>query len=157
MATDVDTIDASIQTKRDHPIILAVILVILMILLRSIVGSCVVGCHNRSHLVPQWVSQLVFNLFISELIRLCHQVRLSGVRNRLQHLLMTRQRGITGIPAKVYVADRHRWCYYLGGRGPGTTLRPVGHPNSILGSAAFIVAFGVLLDTFIVRSLLVPH
>ena len=72
--------------------------------------------------------------------------------------LMTRLREAASM-ARGGRADRaggHRRGYYLGARGAGWHVRGAGHAAvTFLAELGFAVAFGVLLDTLVVRSVLV--
>lgn len=149
------------------PIVLAVILVILMLLLRSIVAPVLlIGSVVLSYAAALGVSALVFNNVFGfpgadAAVPLFGFVFLVALGVDYNIFLMTRVR---------------EESVHLGTR-PGI-LRGLGRTGSVITSAgivlaatfaalavipilflvqiAFIVAFGVLLDTVVVRSLLVP-
>lgn len=167
-ATDIDSVDTSIRDRTlIIPIVLVVILLILMALLRSIVAPLIlIGTVIVSFGAALGVSALVFdgvfgfpgadpsvplygfvflvalgvdyNIFLMSRVReesLVHGTR-SGI---LRGLVATG--GVITSAGLVLAA----------------TFAALGViPILFLAQIAFIVAFGVLLDTFVVRSLLVP-
>jgi putative drug exporter of the RND superfamily len=167
-ATDIDSIDTSIRDRTlIIPIVLVVILLILMALLRSVVAPLLlIGTVIVSFGAALGVSALVFdgvfdfpgadpsvplygfvflvalgvdyNIFLMSRVReesLAHGTR-SGI---LRGLVATG--GVITSAGLVLAA----------------TFAALGViPILFLAQIAFIVAFGVLLDTFVVRSLLVP-
>lgn len=167
-ATDVDTIDASIQDRNVIiPIILAVILVILMILLRSIVAPVLlITTTVISFGTAMGVSALVFNhlfdfpgadpavplygfvflvaLGIDYNIFLMTRVREESLKHGTRQGVL---RGLTVTGGVITSAG-----VVLAATFAALSVIPI----LFLVQLAFIVAFGVLLDTFIVRSLLVP-
>ena len=167
-ATDIDSNDTSIRDRTlIIPIVLAVILVILMLLLRAIVAPVLlilsVICSFGAAL---GVSALVFNhvlhfsgadpavplygfVFLVALgvdynIFLMSRVREESLRHGT-HLGILR--GLVATGGVITSA----------GLVLASTFAALGViPILFLAQIAFIVAFGVLLDTFLVRSLLVP-
>lgn len=167
-AVDVDTNDAS---KRDRtliiPVVLAVITVILMLLMRSIVaGIMLISTTVLSFGSAMGVSALVFDhLFefpgADPSVPLYGFVFLVALGIDYNIFLMTRVReealrygtregfvrgvALTGgviTSAGIVLAATFAALYVI--------------PILFLAQLAFIVAFGVLLDTFVVRTLLVP-
>jgi len=167
-ATDVDTNDTSIRDRTVIiPVILVVILVILMLLLRSVLAPVLLILSTIvSFGTALGVSALVFNhvfdfpgadpavplygfVFLVALGVDYNIFLMSRVREEtMQH--GTRQ-GITrGLVATGGVITS-------AGLVLAATFAALGViPILFLAQIAFIVAFGVLLDTFVVRSLLVP-
>lgn len=167
-ATDVDTVDASIQDRNlIIPIILAVILVILMILLRSILAPVLlIATTVISFGTAMGVSALVFNhvldfpgadpavplygfvflvaLGIDYNIFLMTRVREESLKHGTRQGVL---RGLTVTGGVITSAG-----VVLAATFAALSVIPI----LFLVQLAFIVAFGVLLDTFIVRSLLVP-
>ncbi|MDN6638417.1 MAG: MMPL family transporter [Yaniella sp.] len=167
-ATDVDTIDASIDDRNlIIPIILAVILGILMILLRSILAPILLGATTViSFGTARGVSALVFNgvfdfpgadpavplfgfvflvaLGIDYNIFLMTRVREESLKHGTRQGVL---RGLTVTGGVITSAG-----VVLAATFAALSVIPI----LFLVQLAFIVAFGVLLDTFIVRSLLVP-
>ncbi len=167
-ATDVDTIDASIDDRNlIIPIILAVILVILMILLRSILAPfLLIATTVISFGTAMGVSALVFNhifgfpgadpavplygfvflvaLGIDYNIFLMTRVREESLKHGTREGVL---RGLTVTGGVITSAG-----VVLAATFAALSVIPI----LFLVQLAFIVAFGVLLDTFIVRSLLVP-
>ena len=167
-ATDVDTIDASIDDRNlIIPIILAVILVILMLLLRSIVAPILlIATTVVSFGTALGVSALVFNgifdfpgadpavplfgfvflvaLGIDYNIFLMTRVREESLKHGTREGVL---RGLTVTGGVITSAG-----VVLAATFAALAVIPI----LFLAQLAFIVAFGVLLDTFIVRSLLVP-
>ena len=167
-ATDVDTNDTSIRDRTlIIPIVLAVILVILMLLLRSILApvllilSVIVSFGSALG-----VSALVFNNVFDfpgadPAVPLYGFVFLVALGIDYNIFLMTRVREeslvhgtrkgiLRGLVATGGVITS-------AGLVLAATFAALGViPILFLAQLAFIVAFGVLLDTFIVRSLLVP-
>jgi len=167
-ATAVDTEAASIRDRTlIIPLVLLVILVILMLLLRSIVAPVLlVGTVVLSFAATMGVSALVFNhvfqmpgadpavplfgfvflvaLGIDYNIFLMTRVREEALRVGAR-AGMSRGLGITGgviTSAGIVLASTFAALAVI--------------PILFLLQLAFIVAFGVLLDTILVRSLLVP-
>lgn len=167
-ATDVDTNDTSIRDRTlIIPVILVVILVILMLLLRSIVAPVLLILSTIvSFATALGVSALVFTHVLDfpgadpsvPLYGFVFLVAL-GVdyniflmsRVREESLVHGTRRGITrGLVATGGVITS-------AGLVLAATFAALGViPILFLAQIAFIVAFGVLLDTFLVRSLLVP-
>ncbi|WP_194421861.1 MMPL family transporter [Microbacterium abyssi] len=167
-ATSVDTNDASIHDRNlIIPIILAVILVILMLLLRSILAPVLLILTTvLSFGTAMGVSALVFNGVFDfpgadPAVPLYGFVFLVALGIDYNIFLMTRVREETlkhGTRAGVL-----RGLSVTGGviTSAGLVLAATFAALSVipilfLVQLAFIVAFGVLLDTFVVRSLLVP-
>ncbi|GAA4111040.1 MMPL family transporter [Enteractinococcus coprophilus] len=167
-ATDVDTIDASIEDRNlIIPVILAVIFVILMVLLRSIVApALLIATTVISFGTAMGVSALVFNhlfdfpgadpavplygfvflvaLGIDYNIFLMTRVREESLKHGTREGVL---RGLTVTGGVITSAG-----VVLAATFAALAVIPI----LFLAQLAFIVAFGVLLDTFIVRSLLVP-
>lgn len=167
-ATDVDTIDASIDDRNlIIPIILVVILGILMILLRSILAPILlIATTVISFGTAMGVSALVFNgvfdfpgadpavplfgfvflvaLGIDYNIFLMTRVREESLKHGTRQGVL---RGLTVTGGVITSAG-----VVLAATFAALSVIPI----LFLVQLAFIVAFGVLLDTFIVRSLLVP-
>src|SRR5690625_3078409 len=167
-ATDVDTIDASIDDRNlIIPIILVVILVILMVLLRSILAPVLlIATTVLSFGTAMGVSALVFNgifefpgadpavplfgfvflvaLGIDYNIFLMTRVREESLKHGTREGVL---RGLTVTGGVITSAG-----VVLAATFAALAVIPI----LFLVQLAFIVAFGVLLDTFIVRSLLVP-
>lgn len=167
-ATDVDTNDTSIRDRTlIIPIVLAVILVILMLLLRSILAPVLLVLSVIvSFAAALGVSALVFNHVLGfpgadPAVPLYGFVFLVALGIDYNIFLMTRvreeslahgtRRGILrGLVATGGVITS-------AGLVLASTFAALGViPILFLAQLAFIVAFGVLLDTFVVRSLLVP-
>ncbi len=167
-ATAIDTNDASIHDRNlIIPVVLAVILVILMLLLRAVVAPVLLMLSTMlSFLSALGVAALVFNgvfhfpgadpavplygfvflvaLGIDYNIFLMTRVR----EEALQH--GTREGIVRGLAVTGGVITS-------AGLVLAATFAALGViPVLFLAQIAFIVAFGVLLDTFVVRSLLVP-
>ncbi|MDW4571514.1 MMPL family transporter [Microbacterium sp. M3] len=167
-ATDIDTNDTSTRDRTVIiPVVLAVILVILMLLLRSILAPVLlIATVILSFATALGVSALVFNEFFGfpgadpavPLYGFVFLVAL-GVdyniflmsRVREESLVHGTRRGILrGLVATGGVITS-------AGLVLAATFAALGViPILFLAQIAFIVAFGVLLDTFVVRSLLVP-
>src|SRR5690625_309869 len=167
-ATDVATIDASIDDRNlIIPIILVVILGILMLLLRSILAPILlVATTVLSFGTAMGVSALVFNevfefpgadpavplygfvflvaLGIDYNIFLMTRVREESLQHGTREGVL---RGLTVTGGVITSAG-----VVLAATFAALAVIPI----LFLVQLAFIVAFGVLLDTFIVRSLLVP-
>ncbi|WP_439591940.1 MMPL family transporter [Microbacterium sp.] len=167
-ATDIDSNDTSIRDRTlIIPVILLVILVILMLLLRSLVAPLLlIGTVILSYLTALGVSALVFDgLFqfpgADPAVPLYGFVFLVALgvdyniflmsRVREESLVHGTRRGILrGLVATGGVITS-------AGLVLAATFAALGViPILFLAQIAFIVAFGVLLDTFVVRSLLVP-
>lgn len=167
-AIDLDTNDTSIRDRSVIiPVILAVILVILMLLLRAIVAPVLlIGSVIASFGAALGVSALVFDhvldfpgadpsvplygfVFLVALgvdynIFLMSRVREESVRHGTRRGIL---RGLVATGGVITSA----------GLVLAATFAALGViPILFLAQLAFIVAFGVLLDTFVVRSLLVP-
>ena len=167
-ATDVDTIDASIEDRNlIIPVILAVIFVILMVMLRSILAPAIlIATTVLSFGTAMGVSALVFNhlfdfpgadpavplygfvflvaLGIDYNIFLMTRVREESLKHGTRQGVL---RGLTVTGGVITSAG-----VVLAATFAALAVIPI----LFLAQLAFIVAFGVLLDTFIVRSLLVP-
>ncbi|MFY9713320.1 MAG: MMPL family transporter [Microbacterium sp.] len=167
-ATAIDTDDASIHDRNlIIPVILVVILLILMLLLRSILAPVLlIATTVLSFGTAMGISALVFNGILGfpgadPAVPLFGFVFLVALGIDYNIFLMTRVREESG---------RHgtrdgvlRGLTITGGviTSAGLVLAATFAALSVipilfLVQLAFIVAFGVLLDTFIVRSLLVP-
>ncbi|WP_217181927.1 MMPL family transporter [Streptomyces sp. AC495_CC817] len=167
-ATSVDTNDASIHDRNlIIPVILAVILVILMLLLRSILAPVLLILTTvLSFGTALGVSALVFDgvfrfpgadpavplygfvflvaLGIDYNIFLMTRVREESTRHGTREGIL---RGLTITGGVITSAG-----LVLAATFAALSVIPI----LFLVQLAFIVAFGVLLDTFVVRSLLVP-
>jgi len=167
-ATAVDSEAASIRDRTlIIPLVLAVILVILMLLLRAIVAPLVlVGTVVLSFAATMGVSALVFNHVFDlpgadPAVPLFGFVFLVALGIDYNIFLMTRVR-----EEALHVGARagmSRGLAITGGviTSAGVVLAATFAalaviPILFLLQLAFIVAFGVLLDTILVRSLLVP-
>ncbi|QAY58781.1 MMPL family transporter [Microbacterium protaetiae] len=167
-ATDIDTNDTSIRDRTlIIPIVLAVILVILMLLLRAVLAPILlVASVIVSFVAAMGVSALVFtHLFhfpgADPAVPLYGFVFLVALGVDYNIFLMTRVREesrrhgtrpgiLRGLVATGGVITS-------AGLVLAATFAALGViPILFLAQIAFIVAFGVLLDTFLVRSLLVP-
>ncbi|OZD47350.1 hypothetical protein CH252_20930 [Rhodococcus sp. 06-1477-1B] len=167
-ATDIDSIDTSIRDRSlIIPIVLVVILLILMALLRSIVAPVIlIGTVIVSFGAALGVSALVFDgilgfsgadpaaplygfVFLVALgvdynIFLMSRVREESLAHGTRAGIL---RGLVATGGVITSA----------GLVLAATFAALGViPILFLAQIAFIVAFGVLLDTFVVRSLLVP-
>ena len=167
-ATQVDTNDASIHDRNlIIPLILGVILVILMLLLRSVLAPVLLVLTTvLSFGTAMGVSALVFNgvfafpgadpavplfgfvflvaLGIDYNIFLMTRVREESLRHGTREGVL---RGLTVTGGVITSAG-----LVLAATFAALSVIPI----LFLVQLAFIVAFGVLLDTFVVRSLLVP-
>ncbi|WP_179432033.1 MMPL family transporter [Microbacterium pseudoresistens] len=167
-ATAIDTDDASIHDRTlIIPVILAVIMVILMLLLRSLVAPVLLVLTTvLSFGTAMGVSALVFN----------HVFRFPGADPAVPLYGFVFLVAL-GIDYNIFLMTRVREESAAHGTRPGI-LRGLAITGGVITSAglvlaatfaalsvipilfllqlAFIVAFGVLLDTFVVRSLLVP-
>ncbi|WP_194396031.1 MMPL family transporter [Microbacterium atlanticum] len=167
-ATDIDTNDTSTRDRTVIiPVVLAVILLILMLLLRSILAPVLlIGTVILSFATALGVSALVFNSVFGfpgadPAVPLFGFVFLVAL----------------GVDYNIFLMSRVREESLVHGTRPGilrglvatggvitsaglvlaATFAALGViPILFLAQIAFIVAFGVLLDTFVVRSLLVP-
>lgn len=167
-ATAVDTNDASIHDRTlIIPVVLLVILLILMLLLRSIVAPLIlIATTVLSFGTALGVAALMFNdVFnfpgVDPAVPLYGFVFLVALGIDYNIFLMTRVR-------EESVAHGTREGISRGLAITGGVITSAGLvlaatfaalaviPILFLAQIAFIVAFGVLLDTFIVRSLLVP-
>ncbi|MGW9112291.1 MMPL family transporter [Microbacterium sp. NPDC055683] len=167
-ATDVDTNDASIHDRNlIIPVILAVILVILMLLLRSILAPVLLILTTvLSFGTAMGVSAFVFNEVLGfpgadPAVPLYGFVFLVALGIDYNIFLMTRVREESlrhgtrdGIIRGLAITGGVITSAGLVLAATFTALSVI--PVLFLVQLAFIVAFGVLLDTFIVRSLLVP-
>ncbi|MGZ0713039.1 MMPL family transporter (plasmid) [Coraliomargarita sp. W4R53] len=167
-ATDIDSNDTSIRDRTlIIPVILLVILVILMLLLRSIVAPVIlIATVILSFGTALGVSALIFNNLFNfpgadPAVPLYGFVFLVAL----------------GVDYNIFLMSRVREESLVHGTRPGilrglvatggvitsaglvlaATFAALGViPILFLAQLAFIVAFGVVLDTFVVRSLLVP-
>jgi RND superfamily putative drug exporter len=167
-ATDVDTNDTSTRDRTlIIPVILAVILVILMLLLRSILAPVLlIATVILSFATALGVSALVFNGVF----------RFAGADPAVPLYGFVFLVAL-GVDYNIFLMSRVREESLVHGTRPGilrglvatggvitsaglvlaATFAALGViPILFLAQLAFIVAFGVLLDTFVVRSLLVP-
>ncbi|MBB3159018.1 RND superfamily putative drug exporter [Microbacterium proteolyticum] len=167
-ATDIDSVDTSIRDRTlIIPIVLVVILLILMALLRSVVAPLIlIGTVIVSFGAALGVSALVFDgvfgfpgadpsvplygfVFLVALgvdynIFLMSRVREESLAHGTRPGIL---RGLVATGGVITSA----------GLVLAATFAALGViPILFLAQIAFIVAFGVLLDTFVVRSLLVP-
>jgi len=167
-ATDVDTNDTSIRDRTlIIPIVLVVILIILMLLLRAVLAPVLLILSVIvSFATALGVSALVFNHVFDfpgadPAVPLYGFVFLVALGIDYNIFLMTRVR-------EESIAHGTRTGILRGLVATGGVITSAGLvlaatfaalgviPILFLAQLAFIVAFGVLLDTFIVRSLLVP-
>ncbi|GAA3760423.1 efflux RND transporter permease subunit [Microbacterium kribbense] len=167
-ATDVDTNDTSIRDRTlIIPIVLVVILLILMLLLRSILAPVLLVLSVVvSFVAALGVAALVFNhLFhfagADPAVPLYGFVFLVALGVDYNIFLMTRVReesrrhGTRSGVLRGLVATGG--VITSAGLVLAATFAALGViPILFLAQIAFIVAFGVLVDTFVVRSLLVP-
>ncbi|WP_456284486.1 MMPL family transporter [Microbacterium sp. JZ101] len=167
-ATDVDTNDASIHDRNlIIPVILAVILVILMLLLRAILAPVLLILTTvLSFGTAMGVSALVFNELLGfpgadPAVPLYGFVFLVALGIDYNIFLMTRVREESlahgtrdGVLRGLAITGGVITSAGLVLAATFTALSVI--PVLFLVQLAFIVAFGVLLDTFVVRSLLVP-
>jgi len=167
-ATDLDTNEASIRDRTlIVPIVLAVILVILMLLLRAVLAPVLLILTTvLSFGTAMGVAALVFDDVLGfpgadPAVPLFGFVFLVALGIDYNIFLMTRVR-------EESIAHGTREGVLRGLRVTGGIITSAGLvlaatftalaviPVLFLAQLAFIVAFGVLLDTFAVRSLLVP-
>lgn len=167
-ATAIDTNDASIHDRNlIIPVVLAVILVILMLLLRSVLAPVLLVLTTLlSFVTALGVAALVFNGVLrfpgaDPAVPLYGFVFLVALGIDYNIFLMTRVR-------EEAVAHGTREGILRGLTITGGVITSAGLvlaatfaalsviPVLFLVQIAFIVAFGVLLDTFLVRTLLVP-
>lgn len=167
-ATDIDSVDTSIRDRTlIIPIVLVVILLILMALLRSVVAPLIlIGTVIVSFGAALGVSALVFD-GVFGFAGADPSVPLYGFVFLVA----------LGVDYNIFLMSRVREESLAHGTRPGilrglvatggvitsaglvlaATFAALGViPILFLAQIAFIVAFGVLLDTFVVRSLLVP-
>jgi RND superfamily putative drug exporter len=167
-AVDLDTNDTSIRDRTVIiPVILAVVLVILMLLLRSIVAPVllilsvilsfgaalgvsafvfndVFGFPGADPAVPLYGFVFLVALGVDYNIFLMSRVREESLAHGTRRGIL---RGLVATGGVITSA----------GLVLAATFAALGViPILFLAQIAFIVAFGVLLDTFVVRSLLVP-
>ncbi|GAA5032992.1 MMPL family transporter [Microbacterium fluvii] len=167
-AIDVDTNDTSIHDRTlIIPVVLAVILVILMLLLRAVVAPVllilsviisfgaalgvsalvfnhVFGFPGADPAVPLYGFVFLVALGVDYNIFLMSRVREESLRHGTRPGIL---RGLVATGGVITSA----------GLVLAATFAALGViPILFLAQLAFIVAFGVLLDTFVVRSLLVP-
>jgi RND superfamily putative drug exporter len=167
-AVALDTKDASIRDRNlIIPLVLAVILVILMLLLRSIVAPLLlIGTVVLSFAAALGVSAVVFNGVLGfpgadPVVPLFGFVFLVALGVDYNIFLMTRVREESvrhgtreGVLRGLVVTGG---VITSAGLVLAATFAALGVlPILFLAQISFIVAFGVLLDTFLVRSLLVP-
>ncbi|MCC6311903.1 MAG: MMPL family transporter [Trueperaceae bacterium] len=167
-ATDIDTNDASIHDRNlIIPVVLAVILVILMLLLRAVVAPVLLVLSTMlSFGSALGVAALVFDGIFrfpgaDPAVPLYGFVFLVALGIDYNIFLMTRVREEAlahgtreGIVRGLAVTGG---VITSAGLVLAATFAALGViPVLFLAQIAFIVAFGVLLDTFVVRSLLVP-
>lgn len=167
-ATSVDTIDASIHDRNVIiPLVLVVILFILMLLLRAVVAPLIlVATTVLSFGAAMGVSALVFNHVFGfpgadPSVPLYGFVFLVALGIDYNIFLMSRVREETlahgtreGILRGLAITGG---VITSAGIVLAATFAALGViPILFLAQLAFIVAFGVLLDTFVVRTLLVP-
>ncbi len=165
------TLDTQVAGARDLrvivPVVLTVILLILMLLLRSVVaGLLLMGANVLSFAAAIGVSAVVFDHVLDlpaadPVVPLYGFVFLVALGVDYSIFLMTRVReesAAVGTRAGVV-----RGLAVTGGviTSAGLVLATTFAALSVIpllfmAQLAFIVAFGVLLDTFVVRSLLVP-
>ncbi len=166
-----ETLDTQVAGARDLrvivPVVLTVILLILMLLLRSVAaGLLLMGANVLSFAAAIGVSALVFDHVLDlpdadPVVPLYGFVFLVALGVDYSIFLMTRVReesAAVGTRAGVV-----RGLAVTGGviTSAGLVLATTFAALSVIpllfmAQLAFIVAFGVLLDTFVVRSLLVP-
>jgi len=167
-ATDIDSIDTSIRDRTlIIPIVLAVILLILMALLRSIIAPLlliatvivsfgaalgvsawvfdgILGFPGADPAVPLYGFVFLVALGVDYNIFLMSRVREESLAHGTRAGIL---RGLVATGGVITSA----------GLVLAATFAALGViPILFLAQIAFIVAFGVLLDTFVVRSLLVP-
>jgi RND superfamily putative drug exporter len=167
-ATAIDTNDTGIRDRTlIIPIVLAVILLILMLLLRSIIAPLVlIGSVIVSFAAALGIGALVFD----------HVFRFPGADPSVPLFCFVFLVAL-GVDYNIFLMTRVREEALLHGPHVGV-LRGLGVTGGVITSAgivlaatfaalgilpilflaqiAFVVAFGVLLDTIVVRSLLVP-
>ncbi|GAA3913136.1 MMPL family transporter [Microbacterium invictum] len=167
-ATDIDTIDTSTRDRTVIiPVILVVILFILMLLLRSLVAPLIlIATVILSFLTALGVSALVFNGVFQfpgadPAVPLYGFVFLVALGVDYNIFLMSRVREESLVhstrPGILRGLVTTGGVITSAGLVLAATFAALGViPILFLAQIAFIVAFGVLLDTFVVRSLLVP-
>lgn len=167
-ATTMDTVTASVHDRNlIIPIVLIVILAILMVLLRAVVAPLIlIGTTILSFGTAMGVAALVFNHVLhfpgaDPAVPLYAFVFLVALGIDYNIFLMTRVR-------EESLRHGTREGIVRGLAVTGTVITSAGIvlastfaalaviPILFLAQLAFIVSFGVLLDTFIVRTLLVP-
>lgn len=167
-ATDLDTNDASIRDRTlIVPIVLVVILLILMLLLRSVLAPVLLILTTvLSFGTAMGVAALVFNDVLGfpgadPAVPLFGFVFLVALGIDYNIFLMTRVREESlahgtreGVLRGLSLTGGIITSAGLVLAATFTALAVI--PVLFLAQLAFIVAFGVLLDTFVVRSLLVP-
>ena len=167
-ATDIDSNDTSIRDRTTIiPVVLLVILLILMLLLRAVLAPVLLILSViLSFAAALGVSALVFN----------HVLGFPGADPAVPLYGFVFLVAL-GVDYNIFLMSRVREESLVHGTRPGILHGPVATggvitsaglvlaatfaalgviPILFLAQIAFIVAFGVLLDTFIVRSLLVP-
>jgi RND superfamily putative drug exporter len=167
-AIDVDANAAAIVDRTlIIPLVLLSILILLMILLRSVVAPLlVIGSVALSFAAALGVSAVVFNSIFGfsgadPTVPLFAFVFLIALGVDYNIFLMTRAREETLIhgprPGILRSLVRTGGVITSAGIVLAATFAALGVlPLLFLAQIAFIVAFGVLLDTFVVRTLLVP-
>ena len=148
------------------PLVLVVVLLVLIVLLRALVAPLLlIATTVLSFAAALGVCALVFNHLLDlpgadPAVPLFAFVFLVALGIDYNIFLMTRAREETsGTAPDGHVArpHPHRRGDHLGGRGAGGHVRRAGGAAAAVpAQLAFLVAFGVLLDALVVRSLLVP-
>ena len=148
------------------PIILAVVFIILALLLRALVAPLILtatvvlsfaAALGRQRLLLHPRVQFRRRRYLVPAVR----VRVPGrARHRLQHLLddpgPRRSPPARRPPRRAHRARRHRRGHHLAGfvlAGTFAVLATI--PATFLAELGFAIAFGILLDTIVVRSVLV--
>jgi putative drug exporter of the RND superfamily len=167
-AIDIDSNDTSIRDRTVIiPVVLAVVLLILMLLLRSILAPVLlIGSVIVSFAAALGVSSLVFDYVFGfpgadPSVPLYAFVFLVALGIDYNIFLMSRVREESLIrgtrPGILHGLVATGGVITSAGLVLAATFAALGViPILFLAQIAFIVAFGVLLDTFLVRSLLVP-
>ncbi len=167
-ATNVDTIDTSTHDRTlIIPIVLIVITLILMLVLRSVVAPILlIATTVLSFLTAMGVSALVFNHILNfpgadPAVPLYGFVFLVALGIDYNIFLMTRAREESlefgarrGVLRSLAITGSVITTAGIVLAATFAALAVI--PILFLAQLAFIVAFGVLLDTFVVRTLLVP-
>lgn len=167
-ATAIDTNDTSLRDRNVIiPLVLAVILVILMVLLRAVVAPLVlVATTVLSFGATMGVSALVFDTIFrfpgaDPAVPLFGFVFLIALGIDYNIFLMTRVREESGIhgtrPGIIRGLQLTGGVITSAGLVLAATFAALSViPILFLVQIAFIVAFGVLIDTFVVRAVLLP-